>query len=236
MGPRAGYPPVRGVVSVLPKVVIYDAVSLDGRIEGFTPDIGRFYSLAKWGEDVILAGADTMLAGGEADAAPDDPTAPAPAPAAPGAEGPLLAITDSRGRIRSWDWIRAQRPFWRDAVALVSDATPREYRDYLDARGVRSFAAGTGHVDLRAALEWLATEYGARVVRVESGGSLSAALLRAGLASELALLVHPALAGEDARSFVRSGLPAAVQLTLRDCEVLDDGLVWLRYEIAGRGA
>jgi riboflavin biosynthesis pyrimidine reductase len=51
--------------------------------------------------------------------------------------------------------------------------------------------------------------------------------------SELALLVHPSLAGEDARSFVRGGLPEAVALTLLDCEVLDDGLLWLRYDVAG---
>jgi 2,5-diamino-6-(ribosylamino)-4(3H)-pyrimidinone 5'-phosphate reductase len=224
------------VVRVLPKVVLYDAVSLDGRVEGFAPDIGRFYSLARWGEDVILAGADTMLAGGEADAARDDPHSPAPAPAAPDAKGPLLAITDSRGRVRSWDWIRAQQPFWRDAVALVSDETPGEYRAHLDGRGVRTFAAGSGHVDLRAALEWLESEYGARVVRVESGGALNTALLRQGLATELALLVHPALAGEDARSFVRGALSTSVPLTLRDCEVLDDGLVWLRYEVTGTSA
>jgi 2,5-diamino-6-(ribosylamino)-4(3H)-pyrimidinone 5'-phosphate reductase len=221
------------VVAVLPKVVLYDAVSLDGRVEGFAPDIGRFYSLAEWGEDVILAGADTMLAGGEADAAPDDPAAPAPPSAAPDAKGPLLAITDSRGRLRSWDWIRAQQPFWRDAVALVSEATPEDYRAHLDGRAVRTFTAGHDRVDLRAALVWLATEYGARVVRVESGGSLNAALLRAGLVSELALLVHPSLAGEDAQSFVRGGLPEAVALTLLDCEVLDDGLLWLRYDVAG---
>ncbi len=131
---------------MLPRVIVYDAVSLDGRIEGFEPDIGRFYSMARWGEEVILAGADTMLAGGEASAAPDDPASPPPEPAEPAASGPLLAIVDSRGRFRSWDWVRAQHAFWRDAVALVSEGTSQEYLAHLASRGVSSFTAGTGRV------------------------------------------------------------------------------------------
>lgn len=217
---------------MLPRVIVYDAVSLDGRIEGFEPDIGRFYSMARWGEEVILAGADTMLAGGEASAAPDDPASPPPEPAEPAASGPLLAIVDSRGRFRSWDWVRAQHAFWRDAVALVSEGTSQEYLAHLASRGVSSFTAGTGRVDLRAALEWLAAEHGARTVRVESGGALNTALLKSGLVAEVALLVHPVVAGAEARAWVREDLGREVRLELRECERLDGRLVWLRYEVA----
>jgi len=212
---------------MLPKVVLYDAVSLDGRTEGFAPDVGRFYSQARWGEVVILAGADTMLAGG--DSIPvDDSTAPVPTPT--GGSGPLMAIVDSRRRVRNWDAWRTTE-YWRDAVALVSEATPAEYRAHLEARGVRTFSAGSDRVDLRAALEWLAADHGARVVRVESGGSLNGALLRAGLADEVALLVHPVIVGEGARSFVQGDLPVGVRLELTETETLDGGLLWLRHEV-----
>ena len=212
---------------MLPKVVLYDAVSLDGRTEGFAPDVGRVYTQARWGEDVLVAGADTMLAGG--DSVPvDDPTAPVPAPT--GGAGPLMAIVDSRGRVRNWDAWRTTE-YWRDAVALVSEATPSEYRAHLEARGVRAFLAGSDRVDLRAALEWLAAEHSARVVRVESGGSLNGALLRAGLVDEAALLVHPVIVGEGARSFVQGDLPAGMRLELTETETLDGGLLWLRYKV-----
>lgn len=213
---------------MLPRVVLFDAVSLDGRIEGFSADIGRFYDIArKVPEDVTLAGADTMLAGGEA--IPLDDTS-APRPPSPSRSGPLIAIVDSRGRFRSWDWLREQ-PYWRDAVALVSEATPPDYLEHLDARGVQWFRAGADRVDLAAALEWLAEEHAATLVRVESGGALNSALLSAGLADELWLLVHPVIAGAENRSFVRGDAVRGALLDLAECESLEGGLVFMRYVV-----
>ena len=209
-----------------PRVILFDAVSVDGRIEGFSADIGRFYELArKVPEDVTLAGADTMLAGGD-EIPLDDVTAPPPQ--IPSRSAPLIAIVDSRGRFRSWDWLREQ-PYWRDAVALVSEATPAAYLEHLDSRGVRWFRAGGDHVDLPTALDWLAEEHGAAVVRVESGGALNSALLAAGLAAELWLLVHPVIASAENRSFVRGAGVSGVRLDLSECEPLDGGLVFARY-------
>ena len=218
---------------MLPRVVLYDAVSLDGRIEGFDADIGRFYALSSaFHEDAILAGADTMLAGGS-DTPLDGLVAP---PYAPGEKrGPLMAIVDSRGRVRFWDWLREQE-FWGEPLALVSESTPAEHLTHLTHRGVPHLVAGRDCVDLRAALEWLAAEHGVRTVRVESGGALNSALLAEGLVSELSLLVHPALADGAARSFVRMPLPAGTRLGLTHCEAVEGGLVWLRYDVAGAPA
>jgi hypothetical protein len=37
---------------MLPRVVLHNAASVDGRFDWFTPDIGRFYELAsRWRED-----------------------------------------------------------------------------------------------------------------------------------------------------------------------------------------
>ena len=54
------------------------------------------------------------------------------------------------------------------------------------------------HLDLRAALEKLATE-GITTVLVEGGGVLGAALLRAGLVDELHWFAAPTWLGADAR-------------------------------------
>ncbi|MGE5541524.1 MAG: deaminase, partial [Bacillota bacterium] len=87
---------------MLPRVVLYNAVSVDGRIEGFTPDLGRFYGLvAHWKEDATLAGSNTILAAPGEIPEEDEKAFEAPArdPADP---RPLLVIPDSRGRVRCW--------------------------------------------------------------------------------------------------------------------------------------
>jgi hypothetical protein len=46
-----------------PYVVAHLAVSVEGAMTGFEPDLARFYALATtWQEDVTLVGADTILA------------------------------------------------------------------------------------------------------------------------------------------------------------------------------
>jgi 2,5-diamino-6-(ribosylamino)-4(3H)-pyrimidinone 5'-phosphate reductase len=186
-----------------PHVVVHVAASLDGATTGFEPDVGRFYELAGvWQEDVTLAGADTILA--QEEALRD---APRPGPAG---NGPLLAVVDSRGRVSEWDALR-DCGHWSGVVRLRGDDEG-------------------GRVDLAAALDGLADRQGARVVRVDSGGALTGALLRAGLVDELSLLVHPVLAGSG-HQWHGTEPPPARALECSGCEALDGGLVWLRYAI-----
>ena len=47
---------------MLPRVILHNAVSLDGRIDGFPIDLHQYYELiATWKEDATLAGSDTFL-------------------------------------------------------------------------------------------------------------------------------------------------------------------------------
>ena len=49
---------------MLPKVILYNAVSLDGRINGFDADIELYYEVAsKWDLDAVLMGSTTLLTG-----------------------------------------------------------------------------------------------------------------------------------------------------------------------------
>ena len=80
---------------VRPHVVAHVAVALDGATTGFEPRLGPFCELSTmWSEDVTLVGADTILAQEPALAAT---RGPGPAP-----DGPLLAVVDSRNRVRQW--------------------------------------------------------------------------------------------------------------------------------------
>jgi 2,5-diamino-6-(ribosylamino)-4(3H)-pyrimidinone 5'-phosphate reductase len=219
---------------LIPKIVLHNEVSLDGRMDWITPDLGQYYELAgTWSADAILAGSETILK------APDqkqDSEVTKPDVGEPRDDSflPLLVVPDSQGRIRNWDFWRTQ-PFWRDVVVLCSQATPNTYLEYLKGHSIDYITAGENQVDLPPALEELATRYGIKLMRVDSGGTLNGVLLRAGLVDEISLLIDPCLVGgSSARSFYRapdlSRPEDLIPLKLVHYEEVKGGVLWLRYE------
>jgi 2,5-diamino-6-(ribosylamino)-4(3H)-pyrimidinone 5'-phosphate reductase len=195
-----------------PHVVAQLAVSLDGVTSGFDVDLARFYALATlWQEDVTLVGADTILAQETAVRA-----APRPGPRA---DGPLLAVVDSRARVREWEALR-QLGYWSDVLALYADQTPARPPDAT----TRELVTGYEQVDLAEALDVLG-DRGVQTVRVDSDGALVNALLDLDLLDELALLVHPVLIGIGRPWCDTRRLP----LRHAGTEVFEGGVVWLRY-------
>jgi 2,5-diamino-6-(ribosylamino)-4(3H)-pyrimidinone 5'-phosphate reductase len=228
---------------MLPRVILHNAVSLDGRIDGFPIDLYQYYELvATWKEDATLAGSDTFLKAAS-EAPPEDESALLPPKIDPNDGRPLLAVPDSRGRIRTWHYLRSL-PYWRGFVALCSQSTPQEYLNYLKERHIDCIIAGEDHVDLRAALQEMNSRYGVKVVRVDAGGTLNGLLLRQGLVAELSLLIYPSLVGGEKQSgiFVAPDLAATaadllesqkkvISLKLMHIEQLKGDVVWLRYEV-----
>ncbi len=218
-----------------PKVILYTAISLDGRTTGFSVDMGQFYSLAqRWGENASLVGCDTLL--NAPDEIPDE-TGSASPPAMPSTDDPrpILVVPDSRGRLRSWHYWR-QQPYWKDWVALCSQRTPPEHLEYLGQRGIKTLTAGTEHVDFATALEELSRRFGITRIRVDSGGTLNTVLLRAGLVDELHLLVHPTLVGGiDRKTFFsdsKADPRGEIRLRFLDAEVQEQGILLLSYAVS----
>jgi 2,5-diamino-6-(ribosylamino)-4(3H)-pyrimidinone 5'-phosphate reductase len=220
---------------VLPRVIIHNVVSADGRVGGFTPDLGQYYELAAtWNEDATLAGSVTISVPAEEMPTDDAVTSDPPAVGWHDTR-PLLVVPDSRGRVRHWEALR-RWPYWRGFVALCSRCTPGEYLEFLHGVDVDCILAGDDHVDLRRALVELRRRYDVKVIRVDSGGTLNGVLLRAGLVDEVSLLVFPALVGGSTeRSVFRAPDPAspddAIKLRLLHSKRLRHGSVWLRYEV-----
>lgn len=207
------------------KVIIHNAVSIDGRLTGFDVDLAQYYRLVKtWREDATLCGSGTILAAPEGRRRERAGSDWRPKP---GDKRPLLAIADSRGRVRCWQSLR-NAGLWRDVVALCAEKTPRAYREYLRAGRVDCIVAGRNRVDLRQALAALESEYGVKTVRSDSGGTLNAALLDAGVASEVSLLVHPAVVGAGQVDFCAQ-VRSAPSLRLASVKRLGRGLAWLRW-------
>jgi 2,5-diamino-6-(ribosylamino)-4(3H)-pyrimidinone 5'-phosphate reductase len=227
---------------MLPRVILHNAVSLDGKIDGFPIDLYQYYELvATWMEDATLAGSETFLKA-ESEAPPEDEGALLPPKIDPNDRRPLLAVPDSRGRIRTWHYLRSL-PYWRGFVALCSQSTPQEYLHYLKERHIDCIIAGQDHVDLRAALQEMNSRYGVKVVRVDAGGTLNGLLLRQGLVAEVSLLIYPSLVGGEKQRgiFIAPDLAAAadllesqkkaISLKLMQIEQLKGDVVWLRYEL-----
>jgi len=210
-----------------PRIIIHNAVSLDGRITGFEVDMRRYYALAStWKEDATLCGSGTILAAPEGRIREKDECEPKRKPD-PGNRRPLLVVADSRGRVCCWGMLLGAG-FWRDGVALCSRRTPARHIGYLRRRGVGCIITGDKRVNLAKALPTLRTRYSIKTIRVDSGGTLNAALLRAGLVDELSLLVHPVLVGTAARPLFAGAESLERSFRLFHQERLPGGLVWLR--------
>lgn len=220
---------------MLPKVIIFNALSADGRLDWFAADQGLFYSLAaSCQEDATLAGSTTIC-----QATSDMPAEQAedlvPAQLNPDDTRPLLVVVDSRGQVRNWDALR-KAGYWREVIALCSQTTPATYLNYLKERAVKTIITGEQKVDLRHALEMLNELYSIKIVRVESGGTLNGVLLRANLVDEINLLLHPCLVGgTSSRSFYRApdltSPQGVIPLKLKAIEQLEGDKLWVQYEV-----
>ena len=213
---------------MLPRVILHNAVSADGRTTGLRPNRDLLQRLtSSWDEDLTLAGCDTILAELREDS--ERTTAPAPARRAG-----RLAVIDSRGRIKEWRRVKTW-PNWDKFVSIGAGSTPRQHHDYLRYQEIDDLTAGDSKVDLHQALEALSSRYGIKTVRVESGGTLNAVLLQQGLVDEVSLLMHPVLIGGMSPHTVYRTLDltatASIEMKLLGCQMLDETYAWLRYKV-----
>ena len=88
------------------------------------------------------------------------------------------------------------------------------------------------------ALEILNRELGLERLLLEGGGGSNGAFLRAGLIDEISLAVCPAIDGAKGAPSVfdfgdkDAGVAAPIRsMTLASTEVLEGGVVWLRYRL-----
>lgn len=224
---------------MLPKVIIYNAVSLDGRTTGFNADSELYYELAsKLGVDAVLMGSETVLTGFEAQpfqTFQENQEDFKPLEVDQADERPLLVVPDSRGQVRIWSKVR-EMPYIRDVLVLCSRSTPQEYLDFLDEHYVKYMIIGYQKVDLGFALEELNTQFGVKSVRVDSGGILNGVLLRENLVDEVHVLIHPELVGGTSTSSIYQAPDleseeGAIPVFLMDIEKLENDRVLLKYRI-----
>lgn len=124
----------------------------------------------------------------------------------------------------------AKTPLFTEAettpIVLTVENAPPGPRAALDAVA-QIVTIGVASVDLAAALAWLSTEIGARVVLCEGGPSLNGALIAADLVDEWCQTISPLLAGGSTARPAHGATPRAVPLRI-DRVLEGDGLLFIR--------
>ena len=123
-------------------------------------------------------------------------------------------------------------------VVVLTEQVPDAHLEALRGDGISYIFAGKRELDLALLLEILNKELGIKRLLVEGGGKANGSFLRAGLLDELSLAIVPTVDGARGGPYVfdseteMTGPTAPVTgMTLKECKMLDDGAIWLRYEI-----
>jgi 2,5-diamino-6-(ribosylamino)-4(3H)-pyrimidinone 5'-phosphate reductase len=219
------------------------AASLDGRIvvDGW-PDaaaaaVRKHYEEihAGYEPDGWICGRITMepFAGGlraDADVAREYTGPPRDDFVAPGAHDSFAFAIDPRGRL-AWETNDIDGDH---VVAVLAERVSDEYLAFLRERGVSYLLAGARDVNLALSLEKIGARFGVRTLMLEGGGKINGGMLRAGLITEVSLLVAPVADG-------RIGTPTAFdvlgddvaprRVALEEIERRTDDVLWLRYRV-----
>ncbi len=227
-----------------PHIICHMASSLDGRIlpERWTPSDA--HSHAAYEDLHVRLGGGSWIVGrvtgqefAKGDTYPEQTDGPiARTTWLPNKEADAYGIViDAHGKIA---WGRSDVG-GDPIVVILTEQVSDAHLAGLRADGVGYVFAGQDELDLRQALAILGEELGLDRLLLEGGGHLNGAFLRAELVDEVSLMLVPAIDGIggapavfDGPATDASAIPAMKRLTLESHEVLDNGIVWLRYRVA----
>jgi riboflavin biosynthesis pyrimidine reductase len=143
-------------------------------------------------------------------------------------------VLDAQGKIA---WGRADIGGDPIVVALTEQVAD-SHLEALRGEGVSYVFAGRHELDLALLLETLNRELGIKRLLLEGGGKANGSFLRAGLIDELSLAIVPTVDGARGGPYVfdseteMTGPTAPVTaMTLKSCETLEGGAIWLRYDL-----
>ncbi|MGP5670941.1 dihydrofolate reductase family protein [Brachybacterium alimentarium] len=118
--------------------------------------------------------------------------------------------------------------------ASVSDA----FKAHLRSVGVSYILAGEEQLDMAQAVRRIGEIFEMDELILGGGGTLNWSMVRDGLCDEISLVLMPTADGETPTNSLfeaneKYSAPVPIQFALKNVEALDDGSVWLRYDVLG---
>ncbi len=219
---------------MLPKLILFNSVSVDAAIKDFPVDVALHYEVAgKIKADATLVGSNTAKTGIEMfmetipSEEPDDFQKPK-------VEAddlrPIWVIADSKGVLSGLVHVYRKSGYCKDVIVLVSSKTSKDYLNYLKARNYDFILAGEDHVNYQLALEELNRRYGVKRVMTDTGGILGSVLIDNELVDEIQLLISPFIVGKKATNLFRS-LNTSLKLKLLQAETCGKNHVLVKYKV-----
>ena len=222
---------------MLPKVVIYNNLSLDGRINGFNTDYDLYSRVAsKLSSDAVLMDIDMLLKRFNTENI--DITEEKEFTVLKNDNEnlrPLLVVPDIYGKIHNWVEV-LENSLFKDLLVLCSRSTPQKYLNFLEERYIKYMIIGYDKVNFGTALEELNLQFGIKNIRVESSGKLNGTLLRDDLVEEICVLIYPNMVGGISSDsiYTASDLTSpdgVLDLKLLNMEKLKNEVILLHYRI-----
>ena len=146
----------------------------------------------------------------------------------------LTIIVDPQGKILYTD----NQADGENIVAVLGTGVSKEYLTSLQAMGISYLFAGEDGRDMVSAMNTLGEVFGMKKILLEGGGIINGAFLEAQLIDEMSLMIYPGIDGQSQRASIfeylgkYNTIPAEGQsLQFVSCEVVNDGIVWLRYKL-----
>lgn len=217
---------------MLPEIIIHNSISLDGSLSGFMPDMKLHYKIAgSYKPDAHLIGSETIIKGTEMfggvvpDEVPEDFIPPER-----DNHLPWWVIVDSSGRLKGLLHTCRRFEYCRDVILLVSESTSGEYLNHLKERNYSYIVAGNDKVDLKMAIHLLQEKYGIERILTDTGRVLGNLLINMGLVTELSILQHPLIVGEECYPMF-SDVSKNLKLRLKKSEQFENGCILFVYTI-----
>lgn len=220
---------------MLPKVIIHNSISLDGSLTNFEVNMALHYQIAgNFKPDAHLIGSNTILTGIElyGEGTPPEEIIDFEKPRRDESL-PYWVIVDTKGLLLGELHALRKFEFSRDVIILISKRTPKDYITYLKERNYDHHVLGNEQVDLERALAFLVEKYKVNTILTDTGQILGNLLLNHELVKKISLLVHPVIVGKGSDNMFTK-IENDISLSMEQCEVLDDGYVWLLYGIENK--
>lgn len=121
-------------------------------------------------------------------------------------------------------------------VEVLTGKASNAYKDLLRRLGISYFIAGADALDYVIVMEKLKTLLDIDTVLLGGGGVTNWSFIQAGLCDELSIVVAPAADGSSESPTLFEARPGIVgeqpvRFLLKAAEVMNEGCVWLRYDV-----